>query len=74
MLKVEYLYTGVFDAWFWGRPEIVDVWGLGGPGGSKKHSKRWGAKPPTFCDCFLGPPRPPEPPESSISGRPKNHV
>ena len=29
-------------------PEIVDLGGLGGPGGPKNHSKRWGAKPPTF--------------------------
>ncbi len=36
------------NTWFLGRPEIVDFWGLGGPGGTKNHSKRWRAKPPTF--------------------------
>ncbi len=35
-----------------GLPETVDCWGLGGPGGPKNHSKRLGAKPPTFPDGF----------------------
>ncbi len=29
-----------FNIGFLGRPEIVDVWGLGGPGGPKNHSRR----------------------------------
>ena len=28
--------------------------GLGGPGGPKNHSRRWGAKPSTFWHGFLG--------------------
>ncbi len=31
---------------FLGPPEIVDCWGLGGPGGHKNHSKGWGRSPP----------------------------
>ena len=46
--------TWVFNTWFLGRPEIVDFWGLGGPGGPKNHSKRWGASPPTFWNGLWG--------------------
>jgi hypothetical protein len=35
-----------FYIWFLGRPEIVEFWGLGGPGGPRNHSRRWGATPP----------------------------
>jgi hypothetical protein len=45
-------------------PDIADFRALGCPGCPKNHSKRWGAKPPTFG----------KPPKSTISGRPKNHV
>ncbi len=45
-------YTWFFNAWLFGRPEIADFWGLGGPGGPKHHSKRWGAKPPTLWNGF----------------------
>ncbi len=40
------LYTWAFNTWFLGRPEIVDFWGQGGPGGPKNHSKRWGGEAP----------------------------
>jgi hypothetical protein len=63
-----------FYTCFLGRPEIVDVGGLGGPGGPKQHSERWGASPPIFWIGVLGPPGPPRPPTSAISGRPKHHV
>ena len=33
---------------FWGRPEIVDFRGLGGPGGPGNHSKYEGRGPPYF--------------------------
>ncbi len=33
------IYTWVFDTWFWDRPEVVDLWGLGGPGGPKPFQK-----------------------------------
>ncbi len=29
------LYTRVFNTWFFDRPENVDIWGLGGPGGPR---------------------------------------
>jgi hypothetical protein len=32
--------------------EIIDFCGLGGPGGPRNHSKKWGAKPPTFWKGF----------------------
>jgi hypothetical protein len=35
-------YTWVLNTWFVGRPEIVDVWGLGGPGGSQKPFQKIG--------------------------------
>ncbi len=38
-------YTWVFKTGFLGRPEIVDFWGLGGLGGPKNPSRRWGASP-----------------------------
>ncbi len=44
-------------------------WGLGGPGGPRNHSRRWGAKPPTFWNGFGGRP---DPQASTISGWPKN--
>jgi hypothetical protein len=34
------------------RPGIVDVWGLGGPGGRGDPAQRWGAKRPTFWKGF----------------------
>jgi hypothetical protein len=40
--------TFIYFGGFLGRPEIIDFWGLGGPGGSGDPPKRWGAKPPTF--------------------------
>ncbi len=49
-------------------------WGLGGPGGPKNNSRRWGASPPTFWNVFWGPPGPPIPKQSTISGRPRSHV
>ncbi len=61
----------VFNTWFWGRPGIVDFWGLGGSGGPTNQSRRWGAKPPTFWNCFLGLPGPPKPNQITISGRPQ---
>ncbi len=57
------------NTWFLGRPRIVDLWGLGGPGGPKNHSRRWGASPPHLLKWCLGPPGPPRPKQSSISGR-----
>jgi hypothetical protein len=33
----------VFTTWLWGRPEFVHLGRLGGPGGQKTPSKRWGA-------------------------------
>ncbi len=48
------MHTSVFNTWFLGRPEIVDFWGLGGPGGPNNHSRRWGASPPTFWNGFGG--------------------
>ncbi len=56
------------------RPEILDVWGLGGLGGRKNNSKSRGAKPPFFLNGFRVSPGPPRPPKTSISGRPKNHI
>ncbi len=35
-------------------PEIVDFWGMGGPGGPKNHSRWCGASPPTFWNLCLG--------------------
>ncbi len=32
---------------FWGRPENVDVWGPGDPGGPETASNRWAATRPT---------------------------
>jgi len=37
---------------FFDRPEIVDFWGLGGPGWPGNLPKRWGASPPTFLEGF----------------------
>ncbi len=68
------LKTWAFNAWFWGRSEIVDLWGLGGPGGPKKPFQKVGGEAPHLLEWFLGPPGPPKPEKSAISGRPKNHV
>ena len=43
-----------FNAWFWGRPGIVDFWGLGGPGGRKTPSEWRGASRPTLWKGFPG--------------------
>ncbi len=67
-------YTCVFNTWFSGRPEIVDFWGLGGPDGPKKHSRRWGGEASHLLEWLLGPPGPPRPQKSANSGRPKNRV
>jgi hypothetical protein len=40
---------------FGARPEIADVWGLGGPEGSKDPSKRWGVKPLTSWEGLPAP-------------------
>ena len=37
---------------------------LGGPGGSRDHSKRWGGLAPHLLTWFLGPPGPSRPPKS----------
>jgi hypothetical protein len=34
--------------------EIIDFWGLDGPGGPKNHARRWGASPPTFWNDLWG--------------------
>ncbi len=44
------LLKWVFNTWFLGRPEIVDVRGLGGP----KKTLQKGASPPTFWKCCWG--------------------
>jgi hypothetical protein len=55
----------------WGRPEIVDFWGLGGPGGPKQPFQKVGGFAPKLLEWFLGPPGPPRPHNSAISGRPQ---
>jgi hypothetical protein len=60
--------------WFRGRPEIVDFWGVGGPGDPKNHSKGLGCFAPKILELFLGTPGPPRPKKLTISGRPRNHV
>ncbi len=67
-----WLHTWVFNIWFWGRPEIVDVWGLGGPGGQTNPSKRWGAKPPTVWNGFWGRLGRPDPKNRRFPAGPKN--
>ena len=37
-----------------GRSNMVDIWGLGGPGGPGNHSKRWGPSAPTVWNGFWG--------------------
>ena len=64
----------VFNAWFLGRPEIVDFGGLGGPGSPKNHSRRWGAKPPTFWNGLWGRWGRPNPKNLRFPACPKNHV
>jgi hypothetical protein len=55
----------------WGRPEIVDFWGLGDPGGPKNHSERWGAKPPIFWHGFGGRRGRPDPKNRRFPAGPK---
>jgi hypothetical protein len=60
---------GILIHGFWAG---VNFWGLGGPGGPNKQSKRWGASPPPhLLEWFLGPPGPPKLQKSTISGRPQ---
>ncbi len=62
------IHMGVFSAWFFDRPGIVDVWGLGGPGGRENPSKRLGESRPTFWKaCSVRRVRP-DPQTFSISG------
>ncbi len=53
------------------RAEIADFLVLGGP---KKTCHKVGGKAPHLLGWFVGPPGPPRPRKSRISGRPKNHV
>jgi hypothetical protein len=60
---------------FFGRPELVDIWGLGGPGGPRTLQKVWGLRLAPFgrvlwpAGAAL-----PRPPKSTIFGLQKNHV
>ncbi len=56
------------------RPEIVDCWGLGDPGGRENPYKWWCAKQPYLLEGVSRPPGPPRPQEYGISGRPQNLV
>ncbi len=57
---------------FFGRPELADFWGLGGPSGIREPFQKLGGPPSAMA---LGGRRGiPDPPNSTISGRPKNHV
>ncbi len=58
---------------FIGRPDIDDLWGLGGPGAPKNYDKIGGLGPQPSVMVW-GPPGPPRPQTSTMSGRPKNHV
>ncbi len=64
-------YTWVLNAWFWGRPEIVECWGLGGPGGPQNHLKKWGASPPTFWNGVGGRRGRPNPKNRRVPDGPK---
>ncbi len=46
------IYTRVSNTWFFDRPENVDIWGLGGPGGLRNLSKRWPKTAPPEAGPF----------------------
>ncbi len=50
------------------RPEIADFWGLGCPGDPKNPFQKVGGFDPHLLECFFGPPGPPRPQQSTISG------
>ncbi len=44
----------VFFTWFWGRPQILDFWGLGGPGGPKNTLQKVGGRSPPASGKVFG--------------------
>jgi hypothetical protein len=61
----------IHDFWAGRRSSIF---GSGQPRGPGKPFKNMGGTAPHIFEWFLGPPGPPRPRKSTISGRPKNHV
>ncbi len=49
-------------------PEIIDLWGLDGPGASETITQGGGLRPPPFGICFWGPRGRPDPQKTMISG------
>ena len=66
------LHLGFCDL-FTGRTSSI-FGGLGGPGRPGNLPKRWGASAPTFLEGFPVARSRPDPPKSTISSRPKNHI
>ncbi len=55
------LYQYNHENLFFRDTEIIDFWGLDGPGGARNHSRRRGASHPTFWSGLWGPRGRPDP-------------
>ncbi len=63
---------GFFDAWFLGKPGIVDFGGPDGPDWRKTHSKQWAAKRPSGWRGFLHQRGPLDPTIDDLGSAPKH--